>query len=269
MLLYPFSFFDNRLNTMKLKNISLNFSINNDENYYQFSVNCDGIKQYSSEEVKNNLNVYQNFDNMKMKSSVGEIFVGIEFRNKTDKSLNNVFNVSAYYGRNNVAKLIENVELEMYVPTTPKQTASKVSTTKTTTTRQSTTKETSVKITTKFSTSQTKDKTTESTKFTPSKFTAQKTTSKANSSTATKYSAEKNMTESTAFSADTLKESEAGTVSIDQTTIKSAEAQGSSARSKPAVALLCTAGGMTFVGLILILSSIFGKYKIVKIDEEE
>lgn len=137
-------FTDYRIDRESNENIAFAFTIHNDSNSYFFRVDKDGLVNSYSQNTLDSIDIYYNFSEASCKKQGGGVFVAIELKNKTDRMLNNFISCEYSCGRNVTYNLINDVSLDMYVPTTAKTTVQK-------TTKQTTQK--TVKDTTKSNTS--------------------------------------------------------------------------------------------------------------------
>lgn len=126
-------FADKKIKNLKNEDIYLGFIIENSLHKYTLTVNKDGLKEQTGNDAEDNINVVCNFSNMSCKNGGGELFVGLELKNKEDKRLTN--KIKCVYSRtlNNHILLKEDITLCMPATvierTTALSNASKPSTT--------------------------------------------------------------------------------------------------------------------------------------------
>lgn len=262
-----FHFFDSRLKSKRSDEIYINFVITNEKHSYAFSVGSAGVTGENSSYVGTNFEIGYNFDKMRLKASVGEIFIGIEFKNRDDRRQKNLIDAQCYYGGNFTTELLEKAEFDM----TPVQTA--VETTQKQTTVRQTTSGASGKNTVKGSTeksSSAKEPGSGTTKFTPSKKVSEASQSTAQSS---KFSPEKNTTrvQSSVSSGAENAVSESEPDSQAQTALQAQDGEENESRySKPAKAGIAVASVCATAGVALIAAGAFsGRYKLVKKNDDE
>lgn len=125
-----FSFYDARLDGFDDENIVISFDLQNDVNSYSFSVNRNGFVNTGEDEQKN-IRLAYNFENCSINRRGGEILIGFELTDKTDRQLYNSISCEYAGGISNTAVLFNAQGLDMYVePTVKKNTSRAVKTTK-------------------------------------------------------------------------------------------------------------------------------------------
>lgn len=169
-------FTDKKIKNLKNEDIYLGFTIENSLHKYTLTVNKDGLKEQTGNDAKDNINVICNFSNMNCKNGGGELFVGLELKNKEDKRLAN--KIKCVYSRtlNNHILLKEDIPLCMPATaiegTTASSNVSKPSTTNKSPNEATQKQNTSKANTTKFSPSS--EKTTQDREAENSKNTSEK-----------------------------------------------------------------------------------------------
>lgn len=121
-----FSFYDIGLEGYDDDNIVLSFDVWNDVNSYHFSVNRNGFVNTGADEQKNIRLIY-NFDNCSGSRCGGEILIGFELINNTDRELYNHISCEYAGGRSRTAMLFYDYGFDMYVEPTVKMSSSKSS----------------------------------------------------------------------------------------------------------------------------------------------
>ncbi|MDE6469585.1 MAG: hypothetical protein K2L19_01000, partial [Eubacterium sp.] len=137
-------FTDYRIDSNSDENITLGFTMKNDINNYYFKMDKDGIINNQGQNSLDMIEVYYNFSEASCQKQGGGIFVAFKLKNKTDRTRCNSISCEYYCGLDISYNLLDDVNLDMYVPETQKSTANK--TTKATT--QSNTKSNNAKSTT-------------------------------------------------------------------------------------------------------------------------
>jgi hypothetical protein len=156
---YLFSMFtDSKLDKACQENITFTFTIKNDVNTYYLQVDKNGMLNTSSKNSADAIELCYNFDDASCKRQGGSVFVALGLKNSTDRQLTNHISCEYSCGLSNTYVMFDDIDLDMYVPTTTKQSKEKSatqSTTKSKATKQSTTaKSTTEKSTTAKSTTQ-------------------------------------------------------------------------------------------------------------------
>lgn len=103
---------DRRITQTDAKNVVISFSVKNSVNNYSFSVNKDGIVNFSGE--RKNIETKQNFSNIS--DSFASIFIGFELKNKEDRKQKNFITCTYACGSDNTHILFEDEELNMDEP---------------------------------------------------------------------------------------------------------------------------------------------------------
>ncbi|MDE6155925.1 MAG: hypothetical protein K2F67_05755 [Eubacterium sp.] len=139
-------FTDYRIDSDSDENITLGFTVKNDINHYSFKVNKDGIINNQGQNSLEMIEVYYNFSEASCQKQGGGVFVAFKLKNKTDRTLCNSISCEYYCGLDVSYNLLDDVNLDMYVPETQKSTSNKA--TKATTqsgTKSNNTKSTTIK----------------------------------------------------------------------------------------------------------------------------
>lgn len=121
-----FSFYDVGLEGYDDDNTVISFDVWNDINRYHFSVNRNGYVNTGANEQKN-IRLTYNFDNCSVSRCGGEILIGFELLNNTDRELYNHISCEYAGGGNKTAVLFSDYGLDMYVEPTVKVSSSKAS----------------------------------------------------------------------------------------------------------------------------------------------
>jgi len=138
--------------------VRIGFTVSNSVNSYRFAVKNTGENGELITENDDNFKIYYSFDLYPSKRRGGYIYIGFDFKNKTDKTLNNTIGCEYSCGDNCVYNLFDDVSMDMYKPTSRKSTTTKKSKSKTTTksSKSTTVKSKSSSKTTSKKSSQTK-----------------------------------------------------------------------------------------------------------------
>lgn len=118
-------FTDSRIDMDSNDNITLGFTVKNDSNYYSFKVGKDGILDNQGQNLSDAIEVYYNFSEASCQRQGGGIFVAFKLKNKTDRTRKNSISCEYYCGLDISYNLLDDVELDMYVPETQKSTSNK------------------------------------------------------------------------------------------------------------------------------------------------
>lgn len=121
-----FSFYDVRLEGFDEDNTVISFDVWNDSNSYHFSVNRNGFVNTGGDEQKN-IGLTYNFDNCSSDRCGGEILIGFELLNDTDRALYNHISCEYAGGRSKTAILFSDYGLDMFVEPTARMSSSKAS----------------------------------------------------------------------------------------------------------------------------------------------
>ncbi len=121
-----FSFYDTGLEGYDDDNTVISFYIWNDINSYCFSVNKNGFVNTGADEQKN-IRLAYNFDNCSNSRCGGEILIGFELLNNTDREQYNHIRCEYAGGSNRTAVLFNDCGLDMYVEPTVMVSSSKAS----------------------------------------------------------------------------------------------------------------------------------------------
>ncbi|MCH5320636.1 MAG: hypothetical protein J1E36_02665 [Eubacterium sp.] len=132
-----FQFQDNRIVPTSSEKITLSFTVKNDVNTYKFQIDETGLLDNSSKNSFDAVDVYYNFDAASCGMQGGVIYAAFKLKNSTDRKLNNKISCEYFCGYNCNYTLFNCINLDMFVPTTSKD-SSKTTTSKTTTKRNNT-----------------------------------------------------------------------------------------------------------------------------------
>lgn len=270
-------FMDNTLKGSS-KKPSLTFDVKNSTNSYHFAVSADESDSDLSSNVTDNFNIYSDFSHLNMNYGVGEMYVAFEFKNSSDKKLENI--VSCEYSCGNFDCLLKkNIVIDLVPATTQKAQAkttektSKQTTVKTTTEKKTTTKTT--KTTTKSSTKPTTKKTSKSTtkKSTTAKSTKFSPSVRKSQSTAASVTSKSSQQTSAAESSvvnETIDAGEMLSQITDNSSVLNKTGNDNFSRSTESKVLFAV-GILVFVigTLLVIYGSLKGKYKIVPVSDDD
>lgn len=112
--------------------VRIGFTVSNSVNSYRFAVSNTGENGELITENNDNFKIYSSFDLYPSKRRGGYIYIGFDFKNKTDKTLNNTIGCEYSCGDYCVYNLFDDVSVDMYKPTSKKSTTTKKSKVKTT-----------------------------------------------------------------------------------------------------------------------------------------
>ncbi len=112
--------------------VRISFTVSNSVNSYRFSVKNTGDNGELITENGDNFKICYSFDLYPSKRRGGYIYIGFDFKNKTDKSLNNTISCEYACGDKCVYNLFDNVSVDMYKPASQKSSTTKSSKTNTT-----------------------------------------------------------------------------------------------------------------------------------------
>lgn len=121
------SFLDSRIDSRSNDNITLAFTITNQEHAYSFHVNQNGVLDNTTPETLKAIDVSYNFDETSCKRQGGNIYVAFELKNSDDKKLDNTISCEYYCGFNCTYNLMENISLDMSSQQADKTTTKKSS----------------------------------------------------------------------------------------------------------------------------------------------
>lgn len=110
--------------------VQINLHISNSENAYNLSFSNSGKNEELIAPSNDNFKIYYSFDLYPTKRRGGYVYIGFDFKNKTDKSLNNFISCEYSCGAENTYLLFENVNIDMFEPTTQKSSSTKKTTAK-------------------------------------------------------------------------------------------------------------------------------------------
>ncbi len=121
-----FSFYDTELAGYDDDNTVISFDVRNDMNSYCFSVNKNGFVNTGADEQEN-IKLAYNFDNCSNSRCGGEILIGFELMNNTDRKQYNHISCEYSGGSSRTAVLFYDYGLDMYVEPTVMEGSSKAS----------------------------------------------------------------------------------------------------------------------------------------------
>lgn len=108
-----FSFFDYKLRPDSNNNITLSFTVKNQNKEYYFCIDKFGFTNKSDKNIEDYFEISYLFDESSGAQYSGNIFIGFEFKNKTDKSLMNYISCQYYCGDYTRHTLFTDKELDM------------------------------------------------------------------------------------------------------------------------------------------------------------
>lgn len=149
-----FRFFDYKLRPNSGDNITLNFTVTNQNKEYYFCIDKFGFTNKSDKNIDDYFEISYMFDEASSEQYSGNVFIGFEFKNKSDKSLTNY--ISCQYSCGNYTRhtLFTDKKLDMSSQEVEKETTKNSNSQKTTaksSENNSNNKESKINGTTKFS----------------------------------------------------------------------------------------------------------------------
>lgn len=110
--------------------VQIRLNISNSENSYRLVFDNTGENEELLTINNDNFKICYSFDLYPSKRRGGYVYIGFDFKNKTDKSLNNFISCEYSCGAENTYLLFENVNIDMFEPTTQKSSSTKKTTAK-------------------------------------------------------------------------------------------------------------------------------------------
>lgn len=108
-----FSFFDYNLRPNSGDNITLSFNVTNQNKKYYFCIDKFGFTSKSDKNIEDYFEISYLFDESSSAQYSGNVYIGFEFKNKTDKSLMNYISCQYYCGDYTRHTLFTDKKLDM------------------------------------------------------------------------------------------------------------------------------------------------------------
>lgn len=117
-------FTDSRIDKNSKDNITLGITVRNDRNSYTFQMDKDGLIGSPAQSL-DDIEVYCNFDEASCKRQGGGIFAAVKLKNKEDRKRTNYISCEYFCGLDLNYNLFTDIELDMFIPETAKNSTSK------------------------------------------------------------------------------------------------------------------------------------------------